>query len=96
MSDDSWNCTGRTYIADFREKLDVVARTLGARNQFNHNLGCAELHDNWGVRARVSVQGEAGVPEIAKVVSQHPLQLVSKALFQNAFSPLHVRFEVAP
>ena len=95
MSDDSWNCTSRTYIAAFREKLDEVARALGARSQFNHSSGCAELEDNHGVLASVSVQGEAGVLEIARVVSRHQLNLVSKALFQNALSPCGVTFEVS-
>lgn len=94
MSHDSWKNRQSFYLADFRVPLDEVAKVLMVSNRFNRKKECAELVDDWGVFVSVAVFGAGGTTESAEVTSKHPLQLVTKALLENALSPCVVTFEV--
>ena len=91
---DNWNSNGRTYISAFRTSLEGVARLLGASCRFNPELNCAEIVGDKNIIARISVHGEAGLPENAKVISKRPLSTTTQALFGTALSPLKATFEV--
>ncbi|MCR4333645.1 MAG: hypothetical protein NUV60_01290 [Patescibacteria group bacterium] len=94
---DSWDRGRDFYVYDFREKLDAVAKALGpnTRTRFNLEDKCAELYDEFGQLARVSVQGNDGVvPSDALVVSRQTLPEATEELLKKSLEPLRVRFEV--
>ena len=91
-----WRGSDGTLVADFREKLDEIAKDLShegavVRTRFNSKGKCADIYSANDMLARVSVKGSRGGPCHFLIMCGRSFQETWEVVFSRTLpGPVHI------